>query len=190
MAWLFRFSIRSPASPRRGTSYYSIVYTARGNTLYSDISLDVVADNLCRATSRARQIDILKMDPVTSSTRTTRKIRHHLAVLPTARPRDVQEPDICDFDFGRVRCTSRLVDVEVALVKDDRCIRVLDVNVLVSNVVDITVANIRSSPSFETSTVLTIQQGNVLDPSVRDVVLDARILSNRAHRHAVSAVAP
>lgn len=130
------------------------------------------------------------MNPITSRSGAARQVRNHLSVLPTARSRNIDEVNIRDIDIRRIRRTRRLVDVEIALIQHDRRVRVLDMDVFVGDVVHVSVADIRACPGLEPSAILPIEQGYVLDPRVADVVLDAGVLSNGAHRHSVCAVAP
>ena len=130
------------------------------------------------------------MDPTARRTGTARQIRHDPALLPAARPVDIQELDVCDAHLARVRRAGSIVDVEVALVEHDGVVRVLDVDVLVRNVVDEAVADVRAGPSLEARAVLAVEQRDVFEPRVGDVVLDARVLPDAAHADAVGAVAP
>lgn len=160
------------------------------NAVHSYVSFDVITHDLRGATSGAHKIDILKVDPIARSTRTARKIRDYPAVLPTAGAGNIQKVDIGNVHFRRIFRACCFVDVEIALIKDNRSIRILDVNVLVGDVVDVSVANVWAGPSLETSTVLAIQESYVLDPRIRDVIFDAGILPDGTHRHTVGAVAP
>jgi hypothetical protein len=67
---------------------------------------------------------------------------------------NVLKGDVGDIDGRRVLSTSSGVDVEVALIQDDGLVSVLNVNILVGDVVDTAIANIRSSPGLETGTSL------------------------------------
>lgn len=74
------------------------------------------------------------MDPAAGRPWTTSQICDHFSVLASARTGKVDEVNVRDVDFARVRCARRLVDIEIALVKHQRCIRVLNMDVLVSNI--------------------------------------------------------
>lgn len=130
------------------------------------------------------------MDPIASRTGTARQICNHLSVLATACSRDVDEANVGDVDFRGISGTGSIVDVEVTLIKNDRSVGVLNVDVLVSNVVDVAISDICASPRLEASTVISVEQSYVLDPGIADVVLDTGILADRAHRDTVCSVAP
>ena len=130
------------------------------------------------------------MNPTARSARTARQIRHDLAVLAAARAGDVDEVDVGDVDFAWVGSACRLVDVEVALVEHDGRVCVLDVDILVGDVVDESVADVRACPGLEARAVLPVEERHVFDPGVGDVVLYAGVLADGAHGHAVGAVAP
>lgn len=122
--------------------------------------------------------------------RTAHQIRHDLAQLATARAINIDEVDISDIDLARVRRTRRIVDLEIALVKHNRMVRILDMDVLVGDIIDEAVADIRASPGLEAGAVLAVEQRDVLDPRVGDVVFYAGVLADGAHGDAVRAVAP
>jgi len=86
------------------------------------------------------------MNTLTRRTWTAREICYDPALLTTACTVNVQEVDVGDVDVRRVCCARRLVDVEVALIEDNGIIRVLDVDVFVCDVADVTVADIWSGP--------------------------------------------
>lgn len=130
------------------------------------------------------------MDSVARSPGTTRQIGNNFSILATACSVYVQEVDVCNVHLRRVRCTGRLVDVEIALIKNDRSVSVLDVDILVGDVVDVAIADVGTGPRFEASTILSVEQGDVLDPSVRDVVFDSGILADGTHRYAVCSITP
>lgn len=77
------------------------------------------------------------MDALASSTRTAGQVNNNEAFFAGACACDVDEVDVGDVDLGWVRCASRLVDVEVALVKHDGVVGVLNINVLVCDVRDV-----------------------------------------------------
>lgn len=130
------------------------------------------------------------MNAGTCGSGTAREISDDTTVLAAARSIDVDKVDVRDVDIAWVRRASCVVDVEVALVKHNRRISVLNVNVLVCDVVDVAVSDVRASPGLETSTVLAVKQGDVFEPCVGDEVFDTGILANGAHGDTVSTVAP
>lgn len=69
-------------------------------------------------------------------------------------------------------------------------ISVFDVDVLVSDVVDEAVADVRASPSLQSSAILAIEKCYILNPGIGYVVFHTGILADRAHRYAVSTIAP
>lgn len=130
------------------------------------------------------------MNATARRSRATRQIRDHPPILPTARPMHIQKVDIRDIHLTRVRRAGRLVDVEVALIQNNRSISVLDVNVLVGDVVNVSVADVWPRPSFQARAVLAVEERDVFEPGVGDVVFDAGVLADGSHGHAVRAVAP
>lgn len=160
------------------------------STRYTDIPFDVLADNNRFATLGRREIDTLKMNTVTGRTWTACEIRNDIARLATTRSINVNEVDVCDVHLARVFCTRRFVDIEIALIQHNWGVCVLNVYILVRYVVNITISNVWSSPRFESCTVLAIDECDVLEPRVRDVILDAGVLANGAHRDTVGAVTP
>lgn len=130
------------------------------------------------------------MNAVARSTRTTRKICDNLALFATASTGEVDEVDVGNVDLGRVFSACGVVNVEVTLIQNKWVISVLDVYVLIGYVIHVTVSGSGTCPGLETGTVLSIQQCHVLNPGVGDKVLHPRILANRAHGDAVSAIAP
>lgn len=167
-----------------------VVRLTRRDAVHTNIALDVFAYNLRRRALGAGDIDVLKVDSIACRTRATSQVCNDLTVLSTGASRYVDEVDIGDVDLARILCARRLVDVEVALVQHNWRVSVFDDDVLVCHVVDVAVARIRTSPGLEACAVLTIEQGNVLDPRIAYVVFNAFVLTNGAHRHTVSAVAP
>jgi hypothetical protein len=127
---------------------------------------------------------------VTCRTWATREIRHYFTCFPTTCAFNVDEVNVRNVDFARILCTGRLIDVEVALIQHNRTIGVFDVDVFVSNVVDISVPNVRPCPRFQARAILAIEEGYIFDPCIGDVVFHTRILSDRAHADAVSAITP
>lgn len=111
-------------------------------------------------------------------------------MLSAAGSVDVDKVDIGDVDLARILGAGGIVDVEVALVQNDRSICVFDVNVLVGDVVDVAEANIWASPGLQARSVLTVQEGNIFNPSIGDVVLDARILTDGSHADTMRAITP
>lgn len=103
---------------------------------------------------------------------------------------DVDELNIRNVDLTRVLRTGCVVDVEVALIQHNWRIRVLNQNILVGDIVNVSVSDIRACPSLETRAVLAVEKRNVFHPGVGDEVLHAGILADGAHGYAVCAIAP
>lgn len=97
------------------------------------------------------------MNPITRRARAACQIRNHPAVLPTRAARDIDEIDVRDVHLARILRTRGLVDVEIALVKHDGRIRVLDDDVLVRHVVDVAIADVRPRPGLQTRAVLAVE---------------------------------
>jgi hypothetical protein len=76
------------------------------------------------------------------------------------------------------------------LIEHNRIIRILNPDILIRDIVNISIPNIRAGPSLQARAVLPIEQCDVLDVRVGDVVLDAGVLADGAHGNAVRAVAP
>lgn len=169
---------------------HSVICLTPGDAVHPDISLNVIADNLRGASGGASNVDILEVDAVARRTRTACEISDDLAILSATCSIDVQKLDVGDVHFGRVSGTCRIVDVEIALVQDDGSIGVLNVDVLVSYVVDVAISDVRTSPCLETSAVLSVEKGNVLNPGIGDEVFDAGVLSDGAHRDTMCSVTP
>lgn len=121
---------------------------------HPDIPLDIIADDLRRAPSRACQVDLGKMDVRTDRVRRARQIHDHLALRTRGGPVNVVEDNVGHVDLGWVGSALGCVHVEVALVEQDRVVGVFDVDVAICDVVDASVANVLSSPCFETSPIL------------------------------------
>lgn len=160
------------------------------NTRNTNISVNVVAHNFRWSTRRARDVDILEVDSLACRSWAACKIGYNLSVLSTAGSADVDEVDVCDVDLARVCGASGLVDFEVALVQHNWVVCVLDIDIFVCDIVHVAVANIGACPSFEACTILAVEKGDIFDPRIGDVVLDAGVLAYGAHRDAMSAVAP
>jgi hypothetical protein len=96
------------------------------------------------------------MDPRADRIRRAGQISHDLAVFSRGGSIDILKDDVCEIHAGRVGGALRSVDVEVALVQDDRVVGVLDADVLVRDVVDAAVADIGTGPCFETGAVLIV----------------------------------
>lgn len=123
-------------------------------------------------------------------TRGASEIGHDPPLLAAAGAADVDEVDVGDVDAAGVLGADGLVDVEVALVEHDGEVGVLDADVLVRDVADVAVADVRAGPGLEPRAVLAVEQRHVLDVRVGDVVQHARVLPDAAHAHPVRAVAP
>jgi hypothetical protein len=160
------------------------------HTRHTNISLNVITHNYRLPSFRTLNIDPLQMNPITRRARTTRQIRHDIPCLPATRAMDIDELNIRNVNLARILRTSRIIDVEIALIQHNRCIRVLHKNVLIRDVINISVANIRASPSLETRAVLAIQERDVFHPGVGNIVFDAGILADGTHGYAMCAVAP
>ena len=103
---------------------------------------------------------------------------------------DVDKLNICNVDFGRRRCAYCRVDVEVALVEHNRVIRVLNVDILVRDIADVSVTSCRACPGLQTGAILAVEEGYVLDPSIGDEVFNTSVLADGSHANTVCAVAP
>lgn len=167
-----------------------VIRLARWYTWNANISLNILAHDLRWAACWTCDVDAFQMDAVASSAWAASEIGNDLAVLTTACAVDVQEVDVGDVDFAWVRGAGCVVDVEVALVQNDGGICVLDVDVLVGDVIDISVANVWTSPGLETSAVLAVEQSDILQPCIGDVVLDTGVLADGTHGDTMSAVTP
>ena len=67
---------------------------------------------------------------------------------------DILKGDVGDVDGRGILSTSGGVDVEVALIQDNGLVGILNVDILVGDVVDTAITNVRSSPGLETGTSL------------------------------------
>jgi hypothetical protein len=160
------------------------------DTRHANISLDIIAHNQRRAASRASNVDVLKMNATASGSWGARQIRHNTSLLSTAGAVNVDELDIGDVDLRRGRFADSGVDIEVALVEYNRVIGVLDVDILVGNVADISVAGCRACPGLQAGAVLAVEKSDVLDPGIGDEVFDAGVLADGTHADTMCAVAP
>lgn len=99
-------------------------------------------------------MDVLKTDPRTHGIRRAGEVSDDLTAFSRRGSIDVLKDNVREVHARRVGSTLCSVHVKVALIQDNRIVRVLDVDVLVSDVVDAAIANIGTSPCLETSTVL------------------------------------
>lgn len=99
-------------------------------------------------------MDITQRNILTHGRRTAHQARNVRPVGAAAHAREVVEEDVGDVDGGGELRAGLGVDVEVALVKDDGPVDVVDVEVDVGYVVNVTIANIFSGPGFEAGAVL------------------------------------
>jgi hypothetical protein len=97
------------------------------------------------------------MDAIASCTWTASQICHYLPLLSATGTIDVDKIDIRNVDITRILRTRRIVYIEVALIQYNGMIGILDVNVLVGDVVDISVPHIWTRPSLQTRSILAIE---------------------------------
>lgn len=103
---------------------------------------------------------------------------------------DVDKLNICNVDFRRRRCAYCCVNVKVALVEHQRVISVLNVDILVRDIADVSVTRCRACPCLQTGAILAVEEGHVFDPGVGDEIFDAGVLADGSHADTMRAIAP
>lgn len=99
-------------------------------------------------------MNITQVDVLTLSRWAAHQSRHIGSILTTADPREVLEGNVGNIDSRGVLRTGFGVDVKVALVEDDGPVDVVDVEVDVSDVVDVAVPDVFAGPGFKAGAVL------------------------------------
>lgn len=124
----------------------------QGNASNADVG-DTVADNLCFALW-ARKVDINQLNVVTDSVGAASKLGDLASIRAARCASEVLEENVVDVDLGGVLCADLRLNVEVASIKNNRPISVVNVEVFEGDVFDVSVAGGFASPCLKTGTVL------------------------------------
>lgn len=180
------------------------------DAIHTDVSLDTIANNLSWISSWAGKVNVRELNTGANSIRRASQVDDDLSILAGGGTVNVVKDDVGEVDCRRVGGALGGVDVEVALIQNDRSIGVLDMDVAVGYIVDATVSDILAGPCLETGSVLgrlawpvtgvlqlfrllshlSIQQCDVLNMRILDVIHLTRVLPNASHADTMGVVAP